>query len=70
MRVLFRMDLPVNSLFQAPTIDKLARYMIAQEVRPGLVEKTASVLKQVAGMSEEVVNEELRAKEKAGSKRS
>jgi acyl transferase domain-containing protein len=63
LRKMFRMDLPPDSLFEASTIEKLALYMIANEARPGAVEKTAKILKQIDGMTEEEVNQELRAKE-------
>jgi acyl transferase domain-containing protein len=66
--VMFRMDLPPRGLFEAPTINKLALYMIAREARPGLVEKTARILKQIEGMTEEDVSQELRAKDKVGIK--
>jgi acyl transferase domain-containing protein len=60
LRAAFRMDLPPNSLFEAPTIAELALYMIAHECRPGLVEKTATILRQIEGMTEEEVSQNLR----------
>ena len=66
--VMFRMELPPKCLFDAPTIDKLALYMIAREARPGLVEKTARILRQIDGMTEEAVSQELSAKNKVGIK--
>jgi phthiocerol/phenolphthiocerol synthesis type-I polyketide synthase E len=60
VRSLFRADLPPNTLFSAPTIDKLAAYMIAREARPGLTEKTAGLVKQIRGMSQQEVNGKLR----------
>ncbi len=68
LRGLFRMDLPPNSLFEASTIGTLALHMIAHEARPGLVEKTAGILKQIEGMTEEDVSQELRAKERLVSR--
>jgi acyl carrier protein len=62
LRQMFRRDLPAILLFDAPTIDKLANYMIAHETRPGLTEKTAAVLKRIEGMSEEEVSRSLRSK--------
>jgi hypothetical protein len=35
--------------------------MIAREARPGLVEKTAAILRQIEGMSEEEVDQNLGA---------
>lgn len=66
--VMFRMELPPKCLFDAPTINKLALYMIAREARPGLVEKTARILRQIDGMTEEAVSQELSAKNKVGIK--
>jgi acyl transferase domain-containing protein len=60
LRAAFRMDLPPNSLFEAPTIAELALYMIAKEARPGLVEKTGTILRQIQGMTEEEVRQNLR----------
>jgi surfactin family lipopeptide synthetase C len=59
LRDLFRMDLPPIVLFEAPTIEQLANYMIANEARPGLAEKTAAVLKRIEGMTEEEVTRSL-----------
>jgi acyl transferase domain-containing protein len=66
--VMFRMELPPKCLFEAPTINKLALYMIAHEARPGLVEKTARILMHIDGMTEEAVSQELSAKNKVGIK--
>jgi acyl carrier protein len=59
LRDMFRMDLPPIVMFEAPTIEKLANYMIANEARPGLAEKTAGVLKRIEGMTEEEVTRSL-----------
>jgi|ERR1022692_3243492 acyl carrier protein len=59
VRDMFRMDLPPIVLFEAPTIETLAIYMIANEARPGLAEKTAVVLKRIEGMTEEEVTRSL-----------
>jgi acyl carrier protein len=55
LRSMFGIDLPAVALFDAPTIEKLAQYMIEHEERPGLTERTAALLKQIEGMSEEEV---------------
>jgi acyl carrier protein len=55
LRTMFRMDLPATALFDAPTIEKLAEFMVAHEGRAGLTEKTAALLKKIQGMSEEEV---------------
>lgn len=59
LRDTFRMDLPPIVMFEAPTIEKLASYMIANETRPGLAEKTAGVLKRIESMTEEEVTRSL-----------
>jgi acyl carrier protein len=59
VRDMFRVELPPIVLFEAPTIATLASYMIANEVKPGLTEKTAGVLKRIAGMTEEEVSRSL-----------
>jgi acyl carrier protein len=66
LRALFRMDLPPDCLFEASTISKLALHMIAHEAQPGVVEKTARILKQIEGMTEEGASQALRAKDKVG----
>jgi acyl carrier protein len=52
LRQMFQMDLPAILLFDTPTIEKLARYMIEHEAQPGLTEKTATLLKRIEGMPE------------------
>jgi len=55
LRATFRMDFPSSSLFEAPTIGELASFMIANESKPGLVEKTAAILRRIENMTEEEV---------------
>ena len=62
LRQMFQMDLPAILLFETPTIEKLARYMIEHEARPGLTEKTAILLKRIEGMTEEEVARSLRSR--------
>jgi len=62
LRQMFQMDLPAILLFDTPTVEKLARYMIEHEAQPGLTEKTATLLKQIEGMTEEEVARSLGAK--------
>jgi hypothetical protein len=62
LRQMFQIDLPAILLFETPTIAKHARYMIEHEARPGLTEKTATLLKRIEGMTEEEVARSLRSK--------
>ena len=62
LRQMFQVDLPAILLFDTPTIEKLARYMIEHEAQPGLTEKTATLLKRIEGMTEEEVARSLGAK--------
>jgi surfactin family lipopeptide synthetase C len=62
LRDMFRMDLPLIVLFDSPTIEKLAQFMIENEARPGLVEKTAALLKRIEGMTEEEVTRTLQSR--------
>jgi acyl transferase domain-containing protein len=55
LRATFRMDFPSSSLFEAPTIAELASYLVAHESKPGLVVKTATILRRIENMSEEEV---------------
>lgn len=60
---LFRTELPAACLFEAPTVEQLARFMILHEARPGITEKTAKLLKQIENMSDEEVSRTLHAKD-------
>jgi|SRR5271163_2689516 len=62
LRKMFQMDLPAVLLFDTPTIEKLAQYMIEHEAQPGLTEKTAALLKRIEGMTEEEVARSLRSR--------
>jgi acyl carrier protein len=62
LRQMFQMDLPAILLFDTPTIEKLAHYMIEHESKPGLTEKTAILLQRIEGMTEEEVARSLRSK--------
>jgi acyl carrier protein len=62
LRDMFRMDLPLIVLFDSPTIEKLAQFMIENETRPGLAEKTAALLKRIEGMTEEEVTRTLQSR--------
>jgi acyl carrier protein len=59
---MFQIDLPAVLLFDTPTIEKLARYLIEHEAQPGLTERTAVLLQQIEGMTEDEVARSLRTK--------
>jgi natural product biosynthesis luciferase-like monooxygenase protein len=62
LREIFRVSLPLASAFDAPTLSGLAALVVANEPQPGLVEKTAKLLKQIEGMSEDAVQGSLEQK--------
>jgi natural product biosynthesis luciferase-like monooxygenase protein len=67
VRDTFRVDLPLHSLFDAPTVAALARALIAREAKPGQTEKIAQILKRLAAMSPEEAQQMLqRRKSKRG----
>ena len=59
LRDVFRVELPLGILFQAPTVSAIAAFMIAHESRPGLIEKTALLLQRIDAMSEGEVTAKL-----------
>jgi acyl carrier protein len=53
LREVFKVDLPLRLLFEAPTIRQLAPGMIAQEPQPGIIERAARILNKLEAMSPE-----------------
>lgn len=62
LREIFRIELPLNSLFGANTIAKLAELVIAQEIKPGQTQKIAQALQKIEAMSAQDVQEMLQQK--------
>ncbi|MCI0397703.1 MAG: amino acid adenylation domain-containing protein [Chloroflexi bacterium] len=65
LRSTFHMEIPVRTLFEAPTVAQYAQALTAYEKKPGQVEKVAGLLKQVEAMSPEEVREALQKKKMA-----
>ena len=64
VRETFRVNLPLRSLFEATTVDSLARIIVAHEARPGQTEKIAQILMRIRGMSAEERQTSLGRKER------
>jgi amino acid adenylation domain-containing protein/non-ribosomal peptide synthase protein (TIGR01720 family) len=61
IRYIFKVDLTVSKLFESPTIEGLARELIAVEPKPGQMNKIARVVQRIKGMSPEERVEKLRS---------
>jgi amino acid adenylation domain-containing protein len=68
LREIFSLELPVHSLFEATTIEKLSQLLITKENKPGQIEKIAQLLQQIDSMSAEEVEETLMQKQKEAGK--
>jgi len=64
---LFRVELPLRSIFAAPTVTQMAAEMIARETKPGQVEKVAAALKRIKSMSADDVSEILQEKKRVSN---
>ena len=51
IRESFKVELPLRALFEGPTIEQLAKALVAIEAKPGQVEKTAMLLKKMRALS-------------------
>jgi len=61
-----KVKLPPRALFDAPTVERLARLILSNEEIPGRTEMIAGILKKVKGMSGEERREALQARHAAG----
>jgi amino acid adenylation domain-containing protein len=53
LRKTFQMELPLRVVFEATTVEKLARGIVEHEAKPGQAEKIATIVKKIQGMSDE-----------------
>lgn len=63
LRETFSLELPLHSLFEATTIEKLAQFLINKENKPGQFEKIAQIIQKINSMSEREIEEKLQEKE-------
>ncbi len=61
LRSTFRIDLPLRSLFEAVTVEELARSLAEHEAEPGRSEKIAEILQRIKSMPEEEKSRRLTA---------
>jgi amino acid adenylation domain-containing protein len=61
IRYIFKVDLTVSKLFESPTIEGLARELIAVEPKPGQMNKIGRVVQRIKRMSPEERVEKLRS---------
>jgi acyl carrier protein len=66
VRNTFDVEIEVRSVFEAGTVAELAEALIAQEPKPGQMEKIALILKKISGMTDEDMDAELAAMEAIG----
>ena len=62
----FKINLPLRTLFESPTVAELSLAIVALEAQPGQAEKIAGVLQKLGGMTPEQMKQLLEAKRKAG----
>ena len=63
VREAFQIELPLTSLFDAPTVEQLSLIVAMNEAKPGQAEKIAQVLKKIDSMSDADVKQTLASKE-------
>ncbi|MGH9821767.1 MAG: phosphopantetheine-binding protein, partial [Blastocatellia bacterium] len=65
IRYVFKVDLGLSKIFEASTIESLARELTAIEIKPGQTEKIARVVQRIKSMSTEEKAERLRRSEQS-----
>ncbi len=58
-----KLKVPVRTIFQAPTVEGLAREMVAREARPGQMEQVAELVLRLSSLSPEARRQMLRVKQ-------
>ncbi|HEX2093639.1 MAG TPA: non-ribosomal peptide synthetase, partial [Longimicrobiaceae bacterium] len=58
-----KLEVPVRTIFQAPTVEGLAREMVAREARPGQMEQVAALVLRLGSLSPEARRQMLKAKQ-------
>ncbi len=58
-----KLEVPVRTIFQAPTVEGLAREMIAREARSGQMEQVAALVLRLSSLSPEARQQMLKAKQ-------
>ncbi len=58
-----KLKVPVRTIFQAPTVEGLAREMVAREARPGQMEQVAALVLRLSSLSPEARRQMLRVKQ-------
>jgi amino acid adenylation domain-containing protein/non-ribosomal peptide synthase protein (TIGR01720 family) len=61
IRYIFKVELTISKLFESPTIEGLARELVAVEPTPGQTNKIARLVQRIKGMSPEERVEKLRS---------
>jgi acyl-CoA synthetase (AMP-forming)/AMP-acid ligase II/NAD(P)-dependent dehydrogenase (short-subunit alcohol dehydrogenase family)/acyl carrier protein len=64
LRKAFKVELPLHSLFETPTVADLAKTLIKHETKPGLVTKIAQLREKLNSMSDEEILADLEDKKK------
>jgi amino acid adenylation domain-containing protein len=59
VRAVFKVELPLSSLLESPTIEHLSKALLTHEAKPGQAEKAARIFKKVRGMSADELNRTL-----------